>query len=788
MATRPPKKPSAGSPRWRPGTSDKQLFDNLLKDIVIDPGQRTTLGARLQELQVLAQAPQLKTEIRDLASALEGQYKALQSSVGTLLDDNDDAQEAYEKQRQELESKIQALEDVVKEAVPTAVEKINKDAQKKAESLAKAQKAAQREQSIAERAKAAKQKKDLTAEFDKSKKEILAVLAEHIQEIKETADDDDVNQLKLKAWLEKNFKAVSSDNTKLFEKLQGSVQRRREAGEPATVEEVLEGMIEHFGYQARGRDTQSRRHARSLAQKTISKAKASSKSKKQGLLSRMLAKESAAPKGKKSTPFDFDFEEAKFGFDDDEDSPRKAGRGHWFSRRHKSEGDWDYKERGLLRKTVDKLVGLVRGIKDLSYRSKAFGIAALTGLFAGAALMLAKPIGFAVGFLYGYLREKFSQLVTWVKDIPKHLKEGWDWVGEQLSNLGKWFGEKWDWVKKWFGEKWDATKNWFRQAINSFFHKLPSRMRPNDIVDEGSLLEGPTTAQDPGTFKPDATPTFTMAQVQKDIAGAPKAFDTRTNPASYSTQSVAPDQRFGSLSSTSTSGTLSQRVSDDFKVKSFWGDMFKKKDGNVDTDNLAPEVHSRFNAMLAEYKARGGTRDIQVNSAYRSREEQARIYAEKPGQAARPGSSVHELGRAIDIHSADANELDRMGLLDKYGFSRPVPNEPWHIQQKGIAKMLTNWGWNNADYPTTTDMSLTRSSEASNFIKQPSSVAPAAIPLRPGAPVSSQPVQQQAPGQSIMKPSGNIGAPFKGTTETIPTFSYNDPLLLMANVGVLSGR
>jgi hypothetical protein len=44
---------------------------------------------------------------------------------------------------------------------------------------------------------------------------------------------------------------------------------------------------------------------------------------------------------------------------------------------------------------------------------------------------------------------------------------------------------------------------------------------------------------------------------------------------------------------------------------------------------------------------------------------------------------MHEKGIALDVNSVDANKLAEMGLLDKYGFTRPVSSEAWHLQYGG---------------------------------------------------------------------------------------------------------
>jgi len=100
----------------------------------------------------------------------------------------------------------------------------------------------------------------------------------------------------------------------------------------------------------------------------------------------------------------------------------------------------------------------------------------------------------------------------------------------------------------------------------------------------------------------------------------------------------------------------------------------------VNLEGLKPGVYNKFLSMGEEYQKKSGE-GIVVNSAYRTRAEQAQLYATNRNAAA-PGHSKHELGTAIDIQSFNAGQLDSMGLLDKYGFSRPVPGEPWHLQSE----------------------------------------------------------------------------------------------------------
>jgi len=130
-------------------------------------------------------------------------------------------------------------------------------------------------------------------------------------------------------------------------------------------------------------------------------------------------------------------------------------------------------------------------------------------------------------------------------------------------------------------------------------------------------------------------------------------------------------------------------------VKSFFGmgasgnDLAKYvrlKDGSVNLNGLNPQMKERLAGLAKEYNEKTGQK-IQINSGYRSPEEQAALYAKiGPPNAAPPGRSRHESGLAIDMNSADANKATELGLMAKYGFTRPVRGETWHVEPIESAK------------------------------------------------------------------------------------------------------
>jgi len=103
-------------------------------------------------------------------------------------------------------------------------------------------------------------------------------------------------------------------------------------------------------------------------------------------------------------------------------------------------------------------------------------------------------------------------------------------------------------------------------------------------------------------------------------------------------------------------------------------------------DKLEPAVKAAFMNMAMEYKSMTGDK-LQINSAFRSPEEQANVNSGNNPRAA-PGRSLHQQGRALDIQTSQADYLISQGLLDKHGFkSGRAFNDPPHIYMKdgGIA-------------------------------------------------------------------------------------------------------
>jgi Putative Flp pilus-assembly TadE/G-like len=72
-----------------------------------------------------------------------------------------------------------------------------------------------------------------------------------------------------------------------------------------------------------------------------------------------------------------------------------------------------------------------------------------------------------------------------------------------------------------------------------------------------------------------------------------------------------------------------------------------------------------------------------IVSGFRTREEQAALYEEKPDLAAPPGHSMHEVGLAADLgYPSDAARDQAHAVSGSCGLEFPVPHEPWHVEPR----------------------------------------------------------------------------------------------------------
>lgn len=113
------------------------------------------------------------------------------------------------------------------------------------------------------------------------------------------------------------------------------------------------------------------------------------------------------------------------------------------------------------------------------------------------------------------------------------------------------------------------------------------------------------------------------------------------------------------------------------------GRQYLKLGPDTNLDGMNPALLKNLYGMAQEFFESTG-KNIVINSGKRSYQEQAALYASNPEKAAKPGRSLHEFGLALDIPSVYTDQLEKLGLMRKYGFTRPVGGEPWHTEPAGI--------------------------------------------------------------------------------------------------------
>lgn len=196
------------------------------------------------------------------------------------------------------------------------------------------------------------------------------------------------------------------------------------------------------------------------------------------------------------------------------------------------------------------------------------------------------------------------------------------------------------------------------------------------------------------------------------------------------------------------------------------GKLFSTNKESVDFDNLDPGAKSSFEAMAQEYRSLGGSKPLSIESARRTTEEQAKLYAANPSIAAKPGRSLHEQGRALDIDRATAGDLEKMGLLSKYGFSRNVKGEPWHLSYTGRSA--------SGGLPSTLPSSTSTGAQTKTVNQtSPTSVAPSYTSTTPTSTV-------QSPAATIQPQVQNR------SSDPIHTFSFLDSSFFVLNAGMMA--
>jgi secretion/DNA translocation related TadE-like protein len=98
------------------------------------------------------------------------------------------------------------------------------------------------------------------------------------------------------------------------------------------------------------------------------------------------------------------------------------------------------------------------------------------------------------------------------------------------------------------------------------------------------------------------------------------------------------------------------------------------------SEGLQPFFAARLACLFARIEG------LWIVSGYRTRAEQAALFAQKPGLAAPPGQSNHEVGLAADLGYPTASaERAADAEAGACGLEFPVSYEPWHVEPLGLS-------------------------------------------------------------------------------------------------------
>ena len=204
--------------------------------------------------------------------------------------------------------------------------------------------------------------------------------------------------------------------------------------------------------------------------------------------------------------------------------------------------------------------------------------------------------------------------------------------------------------------------------------------------------------------------------------------------------------------------------------------------GSADINGLQPSLQTNVSNMAKEYFEATGKK-LDIVSGHRSNEKQAQLYRTLPkGQAAPPGRSLHNFGLALDVDKAQANELAKMGLLEKYGLTRPLLNakipEAWHLQPKGLSVAAAKAGIFSGEASVNQTPVPSAGAVTSNNEAIASTSAEASM-------VSKATASTGTSSASASSSKDTYGQNTKTSVNDIPLVDPSDGFLNALNVGVL---
>lgn len=316
--------------------------------------------------------------------------------------------------------------------------------------------------------------------------------------------------------------------------------------------------------------------------------------------------------------------------------------------------------------------------------------------FGARLLALMNPIGMATAIIsaigYGVFeyftndefRSAVDEGISSLGDVARDAVSGLISFFPRLISGGMEFlAAVWETITKWAANAWAAVKD----GVKSFFglgekKKLAAApvATPTPVAPPAPSIATPTSTA-PGA---PTQPTTAASAVQSAYTAAmPSGGPAQTSaPAPVTSGApyagVAPGPAPQGATPAGNPNDLEKNVN--------------KADSGIDLGGLVTAFKARIAGLAEDYLQATGQK-LTITSGFRSPEKQKALYAKDPGHAAKPGSSPHEVGTAVDINSQDADKADQLGLLAKYQLFRPLKDRPtnperWHVEpfeRKGLA-------------------------------------------------------------------------------------------------------
>lgn len=244
-----------------------------------------------------------------------------------------------------------------------------------------------------------------------------------------------------------------------------------------------------------------------------------------------------------------------------------------------------------------------------------------------------------------------------------------------------------------------AQLNTDKDSVNKMIDSLLAELRKADMASdkkEKAPVAPPPPAKAEGAAdsgKKDANSTVakdkkdTPAKLTPPVKSATSADKDKSPVEPTGEEGESKPKAIGSVVAEGKAGTSKVVMADgpmrDGEGAAPYLDMSK----NVKLDGMNPSLLRNLKGMVQEYGERTGKK-VLLTDGTRSTAEQEALYRKNPKKAAKPGRSLHEFGLAVDMNSPDAEAMDDLGLMRKYGFTRPVGGETWHVEPAGIGVNL----------------------------------------------------------------------------------------------------